>query len=117
MSNGILKHSRAVSGGKAAARTTQRYYLRRIIEEKVNEHGSIIEVLECGHEQRPVSDMIGPTTATRRRCKQCPKPECVECGGSGWETYKREAGGIDYRRVCEPCNGSGVALFTVEEET
>ena len=108
MGNGILKHSRATSGGKAAARTTQRYYLRRIVSEKLNQYGAPIEVLECGHEQRPVSDMIGPTSAERRRCKQCPRPECIACDGTGWEIYKKEPGGIDYRRVCTPCKGSGV---------
>jgi hypothetical protein len=29
------------------------------------------EVLECGHEQRPVSDIYGETYAYRRRCRQC----------------------------------------------
>lgn len=30
-----------------------------------------MEVLECGHRQRPVSDAFGETNANRRRCKQC----------------------------------------------
>ena len=30
------------------------------------------EVLECGHRQRPKSDVYGTTTPNRRRCKQCP---------------------------------------------
>ena len=29
------------------------------------------EVLECGHKQRPVQDLAGPTNACRRRCKKC----------------------------------------------
>jgi hypothetical protein len=31
------------------------------------------EELECGHFQRPVTDMIGETHAYRRRCWQCRK--------------------------------------------
>ena len=30
-----------------------------------------IETLECGHEQRQVQDLIGPTNAVRRRCHRC----------------------------------------------
>jgi hypothetical protein len=33
---------------------------------------NLIEVLECGHEQRQKTDIIGPTNAYRRRCKRCP---------------------------------------------
>lgn len=29
------------------------------------------EVLECGHDQMPMSDLIGETNATRRRCRKC----------------------------------------------
>lgn len=31
----------------------------------------LFELLECGHLQRPVEDMIGRTNAARRRCKKC----------------------------------------------
>lgn len=34
-----------------------------------------LEMLECGHEQLEVSDIIGPTNATRRRCRKCPDLE------------------------------------------
>jgi hypothetical protein len=29
------------------------------------------EVLECGHEQYPVKDLVGETHAERRCCRQC----------------------------------------------
>jgi hypothetical protein len=29
------------------------------------------EVLECGHAQHPVHDLIGETNAVRRRCRKC----------------------------------------------
>lgn len=31
------------------------------------------EILECGHEQRPVRDLMGETNAVRRRCARCRK--------------------------------------------
>lgn len=30
-----------------------------------------VEVLECGHEQRPRQDCFGETNAIRRRCRKC----------------------------------------------
>lgn len=33
------------------------------------------EILECGHEQYPVSDAFGRTNAVRRRCIHCGKAE------------------------------------------
>ena len=32
-----------------------------------------LEVLECGHKQAPVHDIIGETNAVRRRCWRCGK--------------------------------------------
>lgn len=29
------------------------------------------EVLECGHDQAPVQDLVGETNAVRRRCSKC----------------------------------------------
>jgi hypothetical protein len=48
--------------------------LRRIVETKRYPYSSLvhIEVLECGHEQRQKTDIIGPTNAYRRRCRRCP---------------------------------------------
>lgn len=43
-----------------------RYPLRRI----VGEEGGL-EVLECGHKQRPRRDLVGVTNAVRRRCWRC----------------------------------------------
>ena len=42
------------------------------------------EVLECGHRQYPVVDIIGPTNAYRRRCWQCGKKAAsLESGEDG----------------------------------
>ena len=30
-----------------------------------------VEILECGHEQRPRQDCFGETNAVRRRCRKC----------------------------------------------
>jgi hypothetical protein len=51
----------------------QRQPLRRIVETKPSHvyGAAAVEVLECGHEQRQKSDMIGLTNAYRRRCRQC----------------------------------------------
>lgn len=45
--------------------------LRRITTSYTSEHGVIVEVLECGHEQHQKHDHIGPTNAYRRRCRRC----------------------------------------------
>ena len=45
--------------------------LRTIVDERNDEHGRIIEVLECGHEQPQKQDIYGPTNASRRRCRRC----------------------------------------------
>jgi hypothetical protein len=39
------------------------------------EHPRHLDILECGHEQRPVADFYGETHAERRRCKQCHKEQ------------------------------------------
>jgi len=45
--------------------------LRTIVDEHNDEHGRIIETLECGHEQPRKNDIYGPTNALRRRCRRC----------------------------------------------
>jgi hypothetical protein len=45
--------------------------LRTIVNERNDEHGRIIEILECGHEQPQKQDIYGPTNALRRRCRRC----------------------------------------------
>lgn len=91
MSDGRLKHSRAVNGGNAAAMSPTRFApLRKIDREENNEHGSVIEVLACGHKLRPRHDMIGTTYTERRRCVECLRATCSEEGHklvdwfSGW---------------------------------
>lgn len=106
MSNGTLKHSRAVAGGRAAASTNKWFHLRRV--EHVAQHlGTTIETLECGHTMQPRSDMIGEYEATRRRCRQCPKltVACEACDGAGSIPNER---GVRYR--CDACNGDGKFL-------
>lgn len=68
-----LARSRAYAGGMAAAKTNQGFHLRTVVAHELNQYGTIDEVLECGHRQRPRSDMIGQYDAVRRRCRQCPK--------------------------------------------
>jgi len=36
------------------------------------------EVLECGHTQRPVTDIYGETVAYRRRCRKCKEGKPVD---------------------------------------
>jgi hypothetical protein len=43
-----------------------RYPLRKIVG-----HNGPKEILECGHEQYPRQDFMGPTNAVRRRCAEC----------------------------------------------
>lgn len=76
MGSAVLKHSRATSGGAAAKIINRRYPLRKIVGN--DEDGR--EVLECGHTQSAVWDMIGPTYAARRRCKSCPPRDLCTCG-------------------------------------
>lgn len=96
------KRSRARSGGKAAVSTNRWYYLR-----KVTGYDGRLEVLECGHKQRPKSDMIGEYDAARRRCHQCPKPTlpCATCKGTGGVPM---AGSVPRR--CLDCDGDGKVL-------
>lgn len=49
------------------------YPLRKITGHRRDYRGVLFEVLECGHEQLPVKDIIGETNAYRRRCIRCPK--------------------------------------------
>jgi hypothetical protein len=58
----------------------QKAPLRRIVERTVEyiQAGDVsvprpVEVLECGHRQRPVQDIYGETNAYRRRCLECAK--------------------------------------------
>jgi hypothetical protein len=57
---------------EAAARAMQQSQRdnKRWEEVKVIESGWR-EVLECGHDQPPVQDLIGETNAVRRRCAKC----------------------------------------------
>jgi hypothetical protein len=45
--------------------------LRKVVGHKPTAHGSMWEVLECGHWQPPRSDLVGETNAQRRRCGKC----------------------------------------------
>lgn len=70
-----LAHSRAYSGGMGWASSPLRNApLRRVVEVVPGEYGRL-EVLSCGHSMRPRSDMIGETSASRRRCLECPRLE------------------------------------------
>jgi hypothetical protein len=40
------------------------------------------EVLECGHDQPPVCDLIGETNAVRRRCRKCRDGKPPDCNPS-----------------------------------
>lgn len=48
-----------------------KYPLRRIIGARRTSEGLTRELLECGHEIPEKSDLYGPTTAQRRRCRHC----------------------------------------------
>jgi hypothetical protein len=52
-----------------------KYPLRKIVREFMGEWNGFSSVqldeLECGHIQRRVTDIYGPTNAYRRRCRQC----------------------------------------------
>lgn len=39
---------------------------------------TFVEVLECGHTQLPVRDLIGETNAARRRCRKCKRGAAVD---------------------------------------
>ena len=60
------------SGGKGRQRTGP---LRKIVNSGVGVNPeyphSFYELLECGHLQLPVEDLIGRTNAERRRCRKC----------------------------------------------
>lgn len=56
---------------KQKSRETNKRPLRAIVGSFANEHGSIMERLECGHAQLRKSDIYGPTNAQRRRCRKC----------------------------------------------
>ena len=48
--------------------------LRKVVKNIDNPAGDRLtpwELLECGHSQPMVQDMIGPTNAYRRRCRGC----------------------------------------------
>jgi hypothetical protein len=56
--------------------------LRKILREERNEHGLLVEILECGHQQFQREDFIGPTNAYRRRCRKCKKGLPPEVGSA-----------------------------------
>lgn len=58
------------TGGKGNQRTGP---LRRIVDHVYTAEwpNLLQELLECGHTQLPVRDLIGETNAVRRRCRQC----------------------------------------------
>ncbi len=49
------------------------YPLRRVVGHAPHpEYPSVLqEVLECGHQQNPRTDIYGETNAARRRCRKC----------------------------------------------
>lgn len=51
--------------------------LRAVVSSYLNEHGVVIERLECGHEQHQKHDHMGPTNAYRRRCRFCARTEQI----------------------------------------
>jgi hypothetical protein len=66
------------SGGAMKLTKNQRQPLRKIVDTKPGPYaGALVEVLECGHEQRQKSDIYGPTNAYARRCRQCVTPHPV----------------------------------------
>ncbi len=58
--------------------TNTKYRLRKIVRYYTNYWGTIIEVLECGHEQAERQDIYGATNAYRRKCRNCLKGESHE---------------------------------------
>ena len=44
--------------------------LRKIVRHHYG-RGTWHEILECGHTQLPVRDLVGETNAERRRCRKC----------------------------------------------
>ena len=70
------KSHRGRAGASAAKIVNRRYPLRKVVSQ--DESGR--EILECGHTQSPVWDMIGQTYAARRRCKSCPPRDLCTCG-------------------------------------
>ena len=60
------KHSPKSIGNKRWAS----HPLRKIVKTEFID-GRTFETLECGHKQYAVQDLIGETSATRRRCRKC----------------------------------------------
>lgn len=88
------------------SRETNKRPLRTIVDTFTNEHGSIMERLECGHAQVRKSDIYGPTNAYRRRCRKCAEQRhqrCMSCGESP----------IDVLHTNCPACGSNEHLTTV----
>ena len=65
--NDAMKRSRGRSGGAASSASPKRYAPLR----EVTAAGLGCETLECGHEIRTPHDLIGETSAFRRRCLEC----------------------------------------------
>lgn len=72
--------------------------LRKIDREEHNEHGSVIEVLTCGHKLRPRHDMIGTTYCERRRCVACLRATCAEEGHALIDWWAGSWNGRDFMR-------------------
>jgi hypothetical protein len=70
-----------MKGAEAARMSPTRFApYRKIVGHERNEHGSAVEVLECGHRLRPRHDMIGETYPMRRRCVDCLNVTCAADG-------------------------------------
>lgn len=57
--------------------------LRKIVSERMSEHGVLLEVYECGHAAPQKRDIIGPTNASRRRCRRCAREAQTGAVGRG----------------------------------
>jgi len=45
--------------------------LRRVVDWRLNQYGSPVDILECGHEMIRRQDHYGYYAADRRRCGKC----------------------------------------------
>jgi hypothetical protein len=75
MRRGSLSHLIKIKGAGPRPRSNGANSgpLRKIVSEGENAHGVQTETLECGHTIRRKHDLMGPTNAVRRRCRQCKK--------------------------------------------
>jgi len=68
----LTRHKGFQSAGQARRGKKELRPLRKIVDYRAGK-----EVLECGHEQWPRTDIAGDTNATRRRCIHCPKKDAA----------------------------------------